>query len=81
MFRHARSMHLYHHGLPLPLLSEWLGHAQIETTFIYARANMSMKRAAIEKATQQLNPLKSTTSSLTFDLNDEHVIKKMYGLK
>ena len=31
---------------------------------------------AIEKATQQLNPLKSTTSFLTFDLNDEHVVKK-----
>ena len=25
-------MHLYRSGIPMPLLSEWLGHAQMETT-------------------------------------------------
>ncbi|KJR44902.1 hypothetical protein UF75_4720 [Desulfosporosinus sp. I2] len=31
-------MHLYRGGMPLALLSEWLGHAQLETTMIYAYA-------------------------------------------
>ena len=57
MFRHSRAMHLYRGGMPLALLSEWLGHVQVETTMIYAYADMQMKRDAIEKATSILNPL------------------------
>lgn len=32
MFRHSRAMHLYQHGMPLLLVSQWLGHANVETT-------------------------------------------------
>lgn len=32
------------------LLSQYLGHAQVETTMIYAHAVTEMKRAAIQKA-------------------------------
>lgn len=32
MFRHLRAMHLYRNGMALSLVSEWLGHAQINTT-------------------------------------------------
>jgi len=39
-------MHLYRGGMPLPLLSEWLG-PQLETTMIYAYADTKMKREAI----------------------------------
>ena len=36
----------------MPLLSEWLGHAQMETTIkYYANADIRMKQEAIEKAT------------------------------
>ena len=38
-------------GMPLPLISEWLGHSQLETTTIYARATTDMKRKAAEKIT------------------------------
>lgn len=79
MFRHARAMQLYRNGLPLPLLSEWLGHAQIETTMIYAYADMTMKRKAIEKATSELNPSRTTTVS-TINWDDEETMKKLYGL-
>jgi len=58
MFRHSRAMQLYRGGMPLALLSEWLGHAQLETTKIYANADIRMKREAIEKATDNLTPLK-----------------------
>ena len=35
MFRRTRSMHLYRSGMPLALLSEWLGHEDPETSLIY----------------------------------------------
>ena len=44
--------------MPLPLLSEWLGHAQLESTMIYAYADTKMKREAIEKATAVISPLR-----------------------
>lgn len=50
MFRHSRAMHLYQSGMPLSLVSELLGHANPETTLIYAYADTEMKRQAIESA-------------------------------
>lgn len=50
MFRHSRAMHLYQGGMPLAVLSEFLGHEDPETTLIYAYADTEMKRQAIEKA-------------------------------
>lgn len=79
MFRHSRSMHLYRGGMPLALLSEWLGHAQLETTKIYANADTQMKREAIEKATNSLNPL-TQEQKVTSWQNDEELIKRLYGL-
>ena len=79
MFRHSRSMHLYRNGMPLPLLSEWLGHAQLESTMIYAHADTKMKREAIEKATSKLNPSR-TIPVVEIDWNEDETIKKLYGL-
>jgi integrase/recombinase XerD len=31
-------MHLYQAGMPLALLTEWLGHADPETTLVYANS-------------------------------------------
>jgi len=74
MFHHSRAMHLYRGGMPLPLLSEWLGHAQMETTLIYANADTKMKQEAIEKATSKLNPL--ITNQISIDWRkDEETIK------
>ena len=50
MLRHTRAMHLYRQGMPIHLLSEFLGHANYETTKIYAYADTEMKRLAVEKA-------------------------------
>ena len=49
MLRHSRAMHLYQHNMPLNLIMQYLGHASIETTRIYAYADTEMKRAALEK--------------------------------
>lgn len=50
MLRHSRAMHLYQAGMPLALITEWLGHADPETTLIYAHADTEMKRQALAKA-------------------------------
>ncbi len=35
LFRRTRAMHLYQAGVPLPTISDWLGHSSIETTRFY----------------------------------------------
>jgi len=79
MFRHSRALNLYRKGVPLPLLSEWLGHANLETTLIYAYADTEMKRAAIEKATDANHPLRKA-KDVVQENYDELTIKTLYGL-
>lgn len=79
MFRHARATHLYRGGMPLALVSEWLGHAQLETTLIYAYADTNMKREAIEKATNKSSPLINADVKPMWQ-NDDSMIKRLYGL-
>lgn len=55
MLRHTRAMHLYQGGMPMTLLSDFLGHANMDTTKIYAYADTNMKREAIRKA-NSVNP-------------------------
>ena len=69
-------MHLYRAGMPLVLLSEFLGHADINTTRIYAWADTEMKRQAIQKVSK-------VTEGDTIEpiwANDEEMIKRLYGL-
>lgn len=47
--RHTKAMHLVQGGVSLDIVRDFLGHVDIKTTEIYARANLEMKRAAIEK--------------------------------
>jgi integrase/recombinase XerD len=81
LWRHSRAMHLYQHGMDLTLVSQWLGHAHLETTLIYAHADTELKRKAIEKATPLQNPLKDASPAPQFDVNDDDVLKRLYGLK
>ena len=41
---------LYEAGVPLPYIRDILGHADLSTTEIYARASTEAKRKALEKA-------------------------------
>lgn len=74
--RHTRAMHLYRKGMPLVLLSEFLGHANVDTTRIYAWADTEMKRKAIEK----ISPDTDKALEIPIWDNDEVMIKKLYGL-
>ena len=77
MLRHTRAMHLYHNGMPLDLLSQYLGHASMETTRIYAYADTEMKRAALEKI-DAANPTVKTPIAIWED--DENMILRLSGL-
>ena len=50
ILRHSRAMHLYDAGIPLPYIRDILGHADLSTTEIYARASTEAKRKALEAA-------------------------------
>lgn len=77
MLRHTRAMHLYHQGMPMMLLSEYLGHASEETTKVYAYADTEMKRAAIDKADIVRN---GTPQPASIWIDDEEMILKLSGL-
>lgn len=77
MLRHTRAMHLYRNGMPLELLSQFLGHASIETTRIYAYADTEMKRAALEKIDFKDSYVKASTAIWE---DDEDMILKLSGL-
>lgn len=81
LWRHSRAMHLYQHGMDLTLVSQWLGHAQLETTLIYAHADTEQKRRAIESAIDPDSPLKAKLNLERFTVNDEDVLKQLYGLR
>jgi site-specific recombinase XerD len=50
VFRHSKAMHLLQNGVNLVYIRDLLGHSDISTTEIYARADAEMKRKAIENA-------------------------------
>ncbi len=78
MLRHTRAMHLYQDGVPLALISEFLGHSQIETTKVYAYADTEMKRKAIQKAN---STIPDTVPEPIWKTNDKEMIRKLAGLK
>ena len=47
--RHTKGMHLLQSGVSLEIIRDFLGHVDAKTTQIYARANLEMKRKALEK--------------------------------
>ena len=49
MLRHTKGMHLLQCGISLEMIRDFLGHVDTKTTQIYARANLEMKRNALEK--------------------------------
>ena len=80
-WRHTRAMHLYQHGMDLTLVSQWLGHAQLETTLIYAHADTEHKRKAIGAAVPDDSPLKNFVNPAHYRVTDDEMLKRLYGLR
>lgn len=55
VFRHTKAMHLVQANVNPVYIKDYLGHADISTTEVYARADNEAKRAALEKATAHLD--------------------------
>lgn len=49
VFRHTKAMHMFQAGIELIYIRDFLGHSDIRTTEIYARADAEMKRKVFEK--------------------------------
>ena len=47
--RHSTAVHLLKSGVDIVTISNWLGHANINTTNRYATIDLEMKRKAINK--------------------------------
>jgi integrase len=45
-------MHLLQSRVSLDMIRDFLGHVDVKTTEIYARANLEMKRKALEKISE-----------------------------
>lgn len=80
LWRRTRAMHLYLAGVPLPLVSEWLGHSSMETTQIYARATDEMKRQAQRKLGEKEGSVFKDDVAFKY-ADNEDVLKKLAGLK
>lgn len=50
MLRHSKAVHLLQAGVNLIYIRDFLGHSDVKTTEIYARADTKLKRKALENA-------------------------------
>jgi site-specific recombinase XerD len=57
--RHTAAVHLVAAGVDVTVIRSWLGHASLDTTNLYAQANLETKRKALEQIEANLQPLKT----------------------
>ena len=57
-FRHATAVSLVAAGVDITVIRSWLGHESLDTTNVYARANVETKRRALEKVDPSVRPAK-----------------------
>ena len=46
--RHTKGMHLLQSGVPMVMVKDFLGHADLKSTDIYVQADLEMKRKALD---------------------------------
>lgn len=81
MFRHSRASHLYESGMPLPMVTEWLGHSSENTTRkFYASLSLERKREILNQtAKDDFSDLDESYDE--YDFSDEELLLKLCGLK
>jgi integrase len=50
------SVHLAAAGVDVTAIRSWLGHAHLDTTFLYAHANVETKRKALDQVDGDARP-------------------------
>lgn len=76
MLRRTRATGLYRDGVDLSIVSRFLGHAQLETTRIYATPSVEMMRKVIEKAS--VNP---AGESPLWSTDTDEAMARLCGLR
>ncbi len=76
MFRRTRATGLYRDGVDLAIVSRFLGHAQLETTRIYATPSVEMMRKAIESIQAD-----STSERPIWSADADEIMAKLCGLR
>ncbi len=51
VLRHTAAMELLQNGVDRAVIALWLGHEQVETTYVYLHADLKLKEAALAKTT------------------------------
>ena len=54
--RHSTAVHLLKAGVDIATISQWLGHSGLNVTMRYARADIDMKRQALEQVFPNVAP-------------------------
>ena len=70
-------MHLYQAGMPLSYIKDFLGHASVDTTDIYAAADITMLKTALEKIRSDLD---SPVDPPVWEDNEE-LLRQLCGLQ
>ena len=65
--------------MDLTLISQWLGHANLDTSLIYAHADTEQKRQAIEKSMG--GRVTGGIEVPKYIVDDETLLKRLYGLR
>ena len=76
MLRRTRATGLYRDGVDLSIISRFLGHAQLETTRIYATPSVEMMRRAIAKM-----PMAALDEDPIWDADADAMMAKLCGLR
>lgn len=56
VLRHSKAMHMLQAGINLVYIRDFLGHASVSTTEVYAKADTETKREAIQSAQIRIDP-------------------------
>lgn len=76
--RHTKAMHMLQAGVSLIHIRDILGHADIKTTEVYARADLEMKRAALQKTANSTHGVAAPT--LTTWRDDKNLLEWLSSL-
>ena len=81
MIRRSRAMHMYQGGMPLEAIALILGHEDPETSRIYAKSDLEMKRRAMQKVKERgFDARRPDLEETAMWVGNENMIRILCGL-
>lgn len=80
MLRHSIAMTMYGKGIPLSYIRDFLGHASIESSSVYAYANSEMISKALERSARPVTAILKSSSKKEWK-EDEKTLAALCGLR